>query len=150
MPVPFPPHPVRGRGPRCCPGLPLRYAEDVARRVRGCPAWQGRLGRPLVFHCVPGQPLCGLSRQLLTQVKHRASGAVRFRESKPVWTLVAPLQGVCGDLSAPSRSLASSHLYLFCARTPPGKASRFSEGHSGHALPPFFSTDCTLPNLGEK
>lgn len=35
----------------------------------------------------------GLSQELLTQLKHQALGAVKFRESNPVWTLLPHCSG---------------------------------------------------------
>lgn len=42
----------------------------------------------------PGEPFSGLSQELLTQLKRQALGAVKFRESNPVRTLLPTAVGL--------------------------------------------------------
>ena len=93
----------------------------------------------LVFHCVPRAALWWFVPTPLTQVKHQALGAVNVTR--------------CPHLQWPLRprllpeGFAASQWYLWYTN-PSGKASGASEGSSGHALPPFPSTDRAVPKLG--
>lgn len=93
----------------------------------------------LVFHCVPRAALLWFVPTAFDSGQASGFGCCKCYSLPPLAVALRPRLLPDG--------FAASQWYLLYTN-PSGKASGASEGSSGHALPPFPSTDRAVPKLG--